>query len=192
MFLFCRNLTLKSILIRSCQTTSTPLPLIRYKTPIHSKLKCFASSGGSVTSHQLPLFFSIERTLFRNRLCRIIQSIFNSPGRILFCSALGYHRDGIRNVIYCPPNLPCVEVVEETNKVGFFERLSRLFRKIFQVLKILLRTLQMCLLISPLILTAPLAMKSEWFQNYWFKFLIPIIEICGPVYVKLGQWASTR
>ena len=192
MLLFGRNLTLKSVLVRSCQTTR---PLIRFQTPIHAKFKSFATSGHSATSPSLSLhlFFSFDRTLIRNRLRRIIQSVFSSPGRILFCSALGYHRDGLRSVIYCSPNLPCIEVLDEgTKKIGFFERLSRLFRKIFHVLKILLRTLQMCLLISPHILTAPLAMKSEWFQKYWFKYLIPIIEICGPVYVKLGQWASTR
>lgn len=192
MLLFCRNLTLKSVLIR--QTTTHPL--IRFRTPVHSKFKSFATSGSSVaspSSSSLHLFFSFDRTSIRNRLCRIIQSVFNSPGRILFCSALGYHRDGVRSVIYCPPNQACVEIVVEVEKkIGFLERISRLFKKIFHVLKILMRTLQMLFLISPLILTAPLAMKSEWFENYWFKFLIPIIEICGPVYVKLGQWASTR
>ncbi len=50
----------------------------------------------------------------------------------------------------------------------------------------------MCFLVSPLVITAPLALKFQRFQNQWFRLLVATIETCGPVYVKLGQWASTR
>ena len=29
-------------------------------------------------------------------------------------------------------------------------------------------------------------------KDPWFRLLVKIIQECGPVYVKLGQWASTR
>ena len=29
-------------------------------------------------------------------------------------------------------------------------------------------------------------------HRYWFRLLVYTIERCGPVYVKLGQWAATR
>ena len=190
MLLF-RGLTSKSILIRTCQ--SHPATTARYSPASTSvTFKSFAS-----TSSSFSVSWSNERTFFRIsriiRFSRILQSAFvKSSSRFLFCSALGFHKDGLRHVLFHPPILPNKIPIEKDKNVGFFQKLYRLFARIFQILKIIFRTLHMCLLVTPLILIAPLALKFERIQDFWFRLLVSSIQACGPVYVKLGQWASTR
>jgi hypothetical protein len=50
----------------------------------------------------------------------------------------------------------------------------------------------MTIIVTPLILSAPVALYLPSYQEIWFDLLIRTIQACGPVYVKLGQWASTR
>ena len=50
----------------------------------------------------------------------------------------------------------------------------------------------MTIIVTPLILSAPVALYLTSYQEMWFDLLIRTIQACGPVYVKLGQWASTR
>ena len=50
----------------------------------------------------------------------------------------------------------------------------------------------MTIIVAPLILSAPVALYLTSYQEMWFDLLIRTIQACGPVYVKLGQWASTR
>ena len=64
--------------------------------------------------------------------------------------------------------------------------------QVIQYLKILIRSLQMTVMISPLLITAPIAIYIPSLQDPWLNFFVKIIQACGPVYIKLGQWASTR
>ncbi len=59
-------------------------------------------------------------------------------------------------------------------------------------LKIVLRSIQMAILTAPLVLTAPFAMYIPKYQEFWLRLLVITIQLCGPVFIKLGQWASTR
>ena len=63
---------------------------------------------------------------------------------------------------------------------------------LIQLLKIIIRTIQMTIYITPLIITAPFALYIQKLQKPWLNLLILTVQECGPVYVKLGQWASTR
>ena len=135
------------------------------------------------------------RTVARSRLDKLVRSVFKSPARFVFCSALGYHKDGLRNVLFHPPrpqNTTCTDFTEELRRLGCLQRVGQLLWRIFEVLKILFRTVQMCLFVAPLVISAPLALKFDGLQERWFRLLVATIEICGPGYVKLGQWASTR
>ena len=188
MLLF-RALNSKSILMRTCQ--SHPAIAVR-SSPVLTPFKF-----KSLATFYLPSSFSVlcsnGRTFFRIRMTRILQSKFAKfPGGFVFCSALGFHKDGLRHVLFHAPAVPKSRPIEKDKSDGFFRKLYRLFCRVIQILKIIFRTLQMCLFVSPLILIAPLALKFEGIQEFWFKLLISTIQACGPVYVKLGQWASTR
>ena len=140
-------------------------------------------------------FLSKLRTSARSRLVPLIRSAIKSPAKFVFCSALGYHKDGLRHVLYHPPrpqNSISAALTEELLQLGVIQRVAQFLWQVFEVLKILFRTAQMCLFITPLVISAPLALKFEGFQERWFRLLVATIETCGPVYVKLGQWASTR
>ena len=135
------------------------------------------------------------RTIFRIKLSRLVQSFYKSKSKFLICSALGFHRDGLRSVLCYPPAQELsddMRAAANNINVGFFHQIFKLFLRLFDVLKILFRPLEMCLLVTPLVLSAPIAIKVKSFQAVWFNLLVDTIEACGPVYVKLGQWASTR
>jgi len=64
--------------------------------------------------------------------------------------------------------------------------------QLIEALRTLIRSIQMTIIVAPLILSAPVALYLTSYQEMWFDLLIRTIQACGPVYVKLGQWASTR
>ena len=64
--------------------------------------------------------------------------------------------------------------------------------QLIEALRTLIRSIQMTIIVTPLILSAPVALYLTSYQEMWFDLLIRTIQACGPVYVKLGQWASTR
>lgn len=142
------------------------------------------------------LLSKLRTAAARFKLERLVRSAFKSPAsRFVFCSALGYHKDGLRHVLYHPPNpqsSPVADLAEELRLLSLRNQIVQILWQIFGVIKILFRTLEMCFIIAPLVITAPLALKFEGFQDRWFRLLVATIEKCGPVYVKLGQWASTR
>ena len=78
-----------------------------------------------------------------------------------------------------------VKIKSQDDNASWLNRLVRL-------LKVILRSIQMAIIISPLLLTAPFALYFVSFQKSWLNMLVSTIQTCGPVYTKLGQWASTR
>lgn len=63
---------------------------------------------------------------------------------------------------------------------------------LLETLRVIIRSIQMAILLAPLIVTAPFAAAVPRAQKLWLDLLVGTIQVCGPVYVKLGQWASTR
>ncbi|XP_076467700.1 putative aarF domain-containing protein kinase 2 [Babylonia areolata] len=51
---------------------------------------------------------------------------------------------------------------------------------------------RMCLTFGPLLCLYPLTFLSTRLHKVWLWVLFHAVQICGPVYIKLGQWASTR
>ncbi|XP_072170888.1 uncharacterized aarF domain-containing protein kinase 2-like [Diadema setosum] len=55
------------------------------------------------------------------------------------------------------------------------------------------RFIKNSVLFGPLLFSYPLAwLFPDTFQDLWLSTLLRVIELSGPTYVKLGQWASTR
>ena len=73
-----------------------------------------------------------------------------------------------------------------------YEQQKSWISELIEALRLLIRGIQMTFFITPLIVTAPIAVYFSSFQEHWFDLLIKTIQRCGPVYIKLGQWASTR
>ena len=55
-----------------------------------------------------------------------------------------------------------------------------------------LRALHISVICFPLFITGPMAYYRPSWREAWFKRLVSTLESCGPIFVKLGQWASTR
>ena len=85
-----------------------------------------------------------------------------------------------------------MDVILYFTGVEYNEQQKSWLSELIEALRTLIRGIQMTFFITPLILTAPIAVYFASFQETWFYILIKTIQTCGPVYIKLGQWASTR
>ncbi|XP_039625440.1 uncharacterized aarF domain-containing protein kinase 2 isoform X2 [Polypterus senegalus] len=54
------------------------------------------------------------------------------------------------------------------------------------------RSFFLCLKFTPLILLYPFTLLSSKISSLWLDLLLWTMESCGPTFVKLAQWASTR
>jgi len=59
--------------------------------------------------------------------------------------------------------------------------------QIYDIVCVIVRGFATFFLLLPLLLTSPILPPS-----YWHPYLLFCLQTLGPVYVKLGQWASTR
>lgn len=120
--------------------------------------------------------------------------IFSVPWRssrgFLLGAALGLQKGGSCHVIVqqCQTEYSPTQIRQR----GLLKIVAQVLNEIYSSLKVLFRTLQMFVMVLPMVLSFPLAMSSKTLKKHWFKTLIGVIQFCGPVYVKLGQWASTR
>jgi len=75
---------------------------------------------------------------------------------------------------------------------GFLADLRQIFLNLASHLMTLARALQLVLVCTPLLALSPFAYRSERHRERWFALLVSTLEFCGPIHVKLGQWASSR
>lgn len=71
---------------------------------------------------------------------------------------------------------------------GVAARISSCYR----IVCIVIRMLRLTVICLPLVVLAPLAAVVQSFESVWNIVMLRTIESCGPVFIKLGQWASTR
>ena len=72
-------------------------------------------------------------------------------------------------------------------------RILSIYIRMTEIIFVVLRTIQLTLYFLPLVLSAPFAWFNRWFRvKVWYEMLVMILEQCGPIFVKMGQWASTR
>ncbi|KAK7482603.1 hypothetical protein BaRGS_00026204 [Batillaria attramentaria] len=65
-------------------------------------------------------------------------------------------------------------------------------RRVIQKFVLFLRFSQIGLTFGPLLMLYPLTLISSKLYALWLKGLFRAVENAGPVFIKLGQWASTR
>lgn len=66
------------------------------------------------------------------------------------------------------------------------------FYSLGNFLKLFLRCCFIFILFSPFLIFYPLKMISSSCDKIWWTLILRVIQISGPVLIKLGQWASTR
>lgn len=63
--------------------------------------------------------------------------------------------------------------------------------KIWDIILTFLRAIRHGCILLPLLVLFPLTMNSK-LRFVWYKLLVLSLEMSGPIFIKLGQWASTR
>ncbi|KAK7096681.1 hypothetical protein V1264_003757 [Littorina saxatilis] len=88
-------------------------------------------------------------------------------------------------------------VVKPTNtqqkeRETFKNSASHLIRKMRRSVLLFLQFLKLSLLFGPLLVLYPVTLLSGRLYSVWLNAFFYVVEFSGPVYIKLGQWASTR
>eukprot|EP00884_Botryococcus_braunii_P013475 jgi/Botrbrau1/22128/Bobra.0206s0052.1 len=69
---------------------------------------------------------------------------------------------------------------------------SGVVRKVNDELKTWWRGIFLCVLFTPVCVTAPLCGVMGWYWKEWVELLRWTLEHAGPAFIKWGQWAATR
>ncbi|KAL8573382.1 hypothetical protein ACOMHN_032397 [Nucella lapillus] len=70
--------------------------------------------------------------------------------------------------------------------------LVKLIRKLYASILLCVQCVRVCLMFGPLLCLYPITLLSDRLYAAWLKALFHAVQRCGPIYIKLGQWASTR
>ena len=71
-------------------------------------------------------------------------------------------------------------------------KIARLFGLVYKYMRLLIRLVWACSLYGPLFTLYPLTTYIPSWRGTWLRTLLFLVEISGPTFIKLGQWASTR
>lgn len=85
-----------------------------------------------------------------------------------------------------------IPAITENHINGIFSHFVWVLCKILDFCAVLLRAIQLTCVFMPLIVVYPLTFISVRLRSLWYKLLLFDLEFAGPIFVKLGQWASTR
>jgi len=85
-----------------------------------------------------------------------------------------------------------IPVVTENHISGILSHFIWVLCKIVDFCLTLLRVIQLTCVFMPLMVVYPLTLISVRLRSLWYKLLLFDLELSGPIFVKLGQWASTR
>lgn len=88
--------------------------------------------------------------------------------------------------VQCDP-LPPLHSVDKTVSRPWFSHWLEAFGCIF-------RAIELFILFIPLMVTIPVMWLpgSRYWKWRWYRLLLFTLELCGPTFIKIGQWASTR
>jgi len=73
--------------------------------------------------------------------------------------------------------------------------LKFLVKYIWDPLATWFRFFELLALFSPVLITGvPLlvGVTPTFYRNFWYKFLVKVMDLAGPSFIKLGQWAASR
>ncbi|XP_074650413.1 putative aarF domain-containing protein kinase 2 [Tubulanus polymorphus] len=105
-----------------------------------------------------------------------------------------------KNKSYYPFRAHCNNVPEYEIPQEVFKQESSIvdvngesiFYRIWDGIRLTLRAVRILCTFVPLFSVYPISRLSERLTACWWRLLIYCIELSGPTFIKLGQWASTR
>ena len=83
---------------------------------------------------------------------------------------------------------PSVQHQRQTVKQSIIKTASSIQKSLL----LFVQFLKLCVTFGPLLVFYPLTLLSSRLYSVWLSALFYVVQISGPVYIKLGQWASTR
>ncbi|XP_072040037.1 uncharacterized aarF domain-containing protein kinase 2-like isoform X2 [Amphiura filiformis] len=83
------------------------------------------------------------------------------------------------------------ESLKQTCDSGQY-KLIQVFWSIYKYCRLFIRLVWACSLYGPLFTLYPITVYIPSWKQTWLKALLFLVEISGPTFIKLGQWASTR
>ena len=137
----------------------------------------------------------IARLLIKCRPPHLVSNLrrkFRFPAAVLLTSSVVGVAESAREEVPLKKNLVKV-TYDRRASPSLFKDFRHLLKKLIFALNVFLRSLQLALICSPAVLTSPVLWlgRPEW-NRWWYAGLTRSIQRCGPIFVKLGQWASTR
>ena len=72
------------------------------------------------------------------------------------------------------------------------QSVTKVANSIHKHILLFVQFLKLCVTFGPLLVLYPLTLLSSRLYSVWLSALFHVVHISGPVYIKLGQWASTR
>nr|XP_015208518.1 PREDICTED: uncharacterized aarF domain-containing protein kinase 2 [Lepisosteus oculatus] len=100
---------------------------------------------------------------------------------------------GVEKTVF--PAAGCQDAIPKQPAAGRQDQNSILKLQVHRLaygLRLGLRAFVLMLKFGPLLLLYPLCLVSQRLNSLWLELLLRVTESCGPAFVKLGQWASTR
>lgn len=100
--------------------------------------------------------------------------------------------------IHCPMHCyhaPLHEQIEEMKKEvlpkSLVQRIVVVFHKLGSCFHLVFRAVHLMIVFSPTVLTSWILFFPS-LRVYWYRLLVATLQVTGSLFMKLGQWASTR
>ena len=100
--------------------------------------------------------------------------------------------------IHCPMHCyyePLHEQIEEMKKEvlpkSLMQRIVVVFHKLGSCFRLVFRAVHLMIVFSPTVLTSWILIFPS-LRVYWYRLLVATLQVTGSLFMKLGQWASTR
>ncbi|KAJ9599280.1 hypothetical protein L9F63_010237 [Diploptera punctata] len=84
------------------------------------------------------------------------------------------------------------DIASQYQSRGLIHLIRRIIWNLWELCFILLRMIELTCVFIPLLMLYPFTRLGSNIKNFWYRVMLRDLEFCGPIFVKLGQWASTR
>ncbi|PSN42319.1 hypothetical protein C0J52_18218 [Blattella germanica] len=78
------------------------------------------------------------------------------------------------------------------NPLGIVNFLKWALWNIWDFCMVLLRIIELAFIFTPVLILYPITILSSHLKTLWYRLFLFGLEFSGPIFVKVGQWASTR
>ncbi|XP_077984265.1 putative aarF domain-containing protein kinase 2 [Glandiceps talaboti] len=101
-----------------------------------------------------------------------------------------FHRD--KFVVLCTDVQLCKDNAKLEVRTKQTNVFVRSYQRLYKYLTLYFRLVRLTITFLPVFCLYPLASLFPLFHSKWLHLLLYAVEISGPTFIKLGQWASTR